>query len=459
MTINPGIFRDYDIRAVIPEELDLEGAERIGRATISLFKPKKVAISYDARLTGKEIYNRLKEAFLNMGVDVIGLGQITTDMMSYSAMELGYDLSIIVTASHNPGIYNGFKMCRSILGPVNGETGFYKIRDMVLSSQKFPDSQIKGNYEERDIYKEWIDFCFSLYKGEKIRPFKVVIDTGNGIAGKLFGHKYLLEKLPIKIIPLFFKPDGNFPNHIPNPLKTENLQFLIHKIKKEKAYFGVAIDGDGDRIVFLTETGKPLSGTIIITLISQILLNKNPGSMILYNSVCGRIIKEKVKEWGGQSKRVRVGYSLIEKEMRKTGAIFAGEYSCHFLYQKTHNCEASLYTLLLILGLLSKSKIPFSKIVAPLDKYFQSGEINFETNDKEKIMKEIEKRYQNKARSIDWLDGVTIWFDNFWANIRPSNTQPLLRLNIEADNQNIGDQKKEEFISLIVSLGAKISKE
>lgn len=459
MVINPGIFRDYDIRAVIPDELDMEGAERIGRAAVTFFRPKKVALAYDVRLTGKEIFERLKEAFINMGIDVVGLGQISTDMMSFSAMELGYELSIIVTASHNPGNCNGFKMCRAGFGPVNGETGFYKIRQMVLSSQDFPDSQVKGSFEERDIYRDWIDFCFSLFSGSKISPFKVVIDTGNGIAGKLFGHQYLLEKLPIQIVPLFFEPDGNFPNHLPYPLKEENLKFVIAKIKEEKADLGVALDGDGDRIVFLTQAGRPLSGTIMTTLIGQMLLKKNPGSMILYNSVCGRIIAEKVKEWGGQSKRVRVGYSLIEEEMKKTGAIFAGEHSCHFFYRETHNSEASLYTFLLILGLLSETNIPFSQIVAPVDKYVLSGEINFEVTNKEEVMKEIEKRYQDLAQSTDWLDGVTIWFADHWINVRPSNTQPLLRLTIEADNQDILEKKKEEFISLIISLGGKLSKE
>jgi len=459
MKIKKSIFRDYDIRAIIPKELDMEGVRRITKACIYFFKPKKIAIGRDARNTGKEIVKNMIDVFISSGIDVVDLGMYTTDMMTFASGKFGYDLSIIATASHNPPEYNGFKMAVKGGVSVSGPSGFYKIRDLVKSDKKFEFGNKKGTIEKKDIYKDWIDFCLSFVNINKIKPLKIAIDAGNGSAGLLFGHNYLKQKLPIEILPLYFNPDGSFPNHSPNPLKIENLKDLRKKIKKEKTDLGICLDGDGDRIAFLTEKGKFIPGTITTALIAETLLEKNPGETVLYNAVCGRIVAETVKKAGGKSKRVRVGYSLIKKQMQKSNALFAGEHSCHYFYRDTYNSEASLLTFLLMLEYISEKGTAFSEIIKRFDIYSQSGEINFEVEDKEEMMEKIEKEYQEKAETIDWLDGISIWFKKWWANIRPSNTQPLLRLNIEADNQTIMEKRKEELIQLIESLGGKLSED
>lgn len=455
MKISTNIFRDYDIRAVIPQELDYDGIERLMKATAFYFKPKVVAIGYDARLTGPKIQKLSLKAFQDQGIDVVDLGQITTDMMTFSAGKYNYDLAIIVTASHNPSEYNGFKMAIKGGTSVSGETGFYSIRDLAQTKKIFPDNQKKGKLIKKDIYQEWIDFCFSLSDYKKIKPLKVVIDTGNGIAGKVFGNKLITQKIPIKIIPLYFDPDGHFPNHVPNPLVMDNLKSLIERVKKEKADLGVAVDGDGDRIAFVTEKGEFVSGTITTAIIAKNLLKKYPGETVLYNAVCGRIATETIKSAGGKPQRVRVGYSLIKQQMDKTKAIFAGEHSCHYFYKNVYNSESTLLTFLLILEFLSEQNKPFSEIFSLYNKYFVSGEINFEVKNKTKIMEKIAQEYQNKADKLDWLDGVSIWFKSWWANVRPSNTQPLLRLNVEADNLQLLKQKEQEFIKLITAWGGK----
>ncbi len=457
MIISPSIFKNYDIRGIIPDELDIDGVKRIIQATAAYFRPSTVCLGYDARKTSRQISQAAREIFLANGIDVVSLGMVTTDMITFASGKFEYDLSIMITASHNPSSYNGFKMATKGGISVSGQTGFYQIRDLVLSNKEFNFNNQRGKLIHKNIYQDWIDFCFSLADLTKIKKMRVVIDAANGAGGKLFGHDYLTNKLPVEIIPLYFQPDGDFPNHLPNPLKSENLEDLRKKVKKESADFGIALDGDGDRIGFITSQGKFITGTVATAIIAKNLLQKSPGEMVLYNAVCGRVVPEVVKKSGGRSKRVRVGYSLIKKEMQEEKAIFAGEHSCHYFYRHVYNSEASLLTFLLILEEISGRGLSFTQMVDQIDKYPQSGEINFEVEDKEEVMKEVEELYKNKAKSIDWLDGISIWFEDWWANIRPSNTQPLLRLNLEADNKEILTNKTKELISLIESLGGRKS--
>ncbi len=458
MTINPDIFKNYDIRGVIPDELDMAGVNRLAEAVVDYFKPKQVAIGRDVRNTSPEIFSLFKEVFLGAGVNVFDLGIVSTDMVYFASGKLDADLSIMITASHNPAEYNGFKMMTKGAKAVSGDTGFYPLRDLVLSAKKFNlSSKNKGKLTSVDIYQDWIDFCLSFVDLKKITPKKVVIDAGNGVAGKLFGHPYLNEKLPVEIIPLYFKPDGNFPNHLPNPLNQDNLTDIQNEINRRQADFGVVLDGDGDRIGFLSEKGEFLSGTATTALIAGELLKKYPGEMILYNAVCGRIVPETVKNAGGVSERVRVGHSLIKAEMRESNALFAGEHSCHYFYRDVYFAEASLVSFLSMIDYLSLNEVPFSTAVRQFNKYPRSGEINFQVNDKQVVIKGIEKNYHQKADTVDWLDGVSVWFKTWWANIRPSNTQPLLRLNVEADNSQVLNEKTEELISLIESLGGQKS--
>jgi phosphomannomutase len=455
MVINPEIFNNYDIRAVIPDQLDMEGIHRISEAVAYFFKPQTVALGYDARNTSGKIFNIFVETFLQAGIDVDNLGMVSTDMMNFASGEFGYDLAIMITASHNPPEYNGFKISTKGGIAVSGESGFFKIRELALSGKELKlYSENNGRLKKVNLYKDWIKKCFSFIDLNKIDKLKVVIDAGNGVGGELFGNQYLVENLPIEIIPLYFKPDGRFPNHQPNPLKKENLIDLTKKVKQTKADWGAALDGDGDRIGFVTKDGKFVSGTVITALLAEKLLENNPGEIILYNAVCGRIVSEIVEKSDGVSKRVKVGHSLIKQVMRRENALFAGEHSCHYFYRDVYTSEASLLTFLLVAEYVSTQKGDFRKIVEKFDKYPQTGEINFEVDDKREVMKKVEDFYQEKALSTDWLDGLSVWFENWWFNLRPSNTQPLLRLNLEADNQQILADKKEEVISLVISLGA-----
>ena len=457
MKIAPGIFRDYDVRAVIPDELDREGAIRIGQVLVELFKPKIVAVGHDMRITTDDIAGGLTEGILKQGVDVVDLGLISTDMAYFAAGKYGYDLALSVSASHNPSEYNGFKLVKKGAIAVSGDSGVYDIRDFATSNKKIEPVQKKGKLTKRDISDDYVNHCLPFADLKSIKPFKVVIDAGNAMAG------YVIPKfepfLPIKVIPLYFELDGNFPNHIPNPLIPKNTEDLRKKVLEEKAGLGIAFDGDADRIYFIDEKGEFVNGTITTAMLAQKLLKKNPGENILYNAVTGRIVPETIKKSGGKPIRVRVGHTLIKEAMRKYNALFAGEHSAHYFYRKHYYAESAFITMLIILELISDRNLSLSKIAAEFDKYRSIPETNFEVEDKMKVMKAVEKAYQGRAEKIDWLDGVSIWFKNYWVNIRPSNTQPLLRLNIEADNEKILEEKKQEFISLITNLGGKLSDE
>lgn len=456
--INPTIFRDYDIRAEMGKELDSEGVRRIAQATIALWKPKTVSLGRDMRASGEEIFKVMSEEYRKRGIDVVDLGLITTDMSYFASFKHEYDLSVMISASHNPAGYNGFKFVKKGAIAVSGESGIYDVRDWATSDQTLPDyERVEGKLSQKDLYDEWIDYCLGQVDLKEIEPYKVVVDAGNGMASVLFER--MKGKLPLEIIPLYFELDGSFPNHIPNPLKPENVVDLQEKVKAEKADFGVAFDGDGDRIAFVDETGKYVTGTITTAMIAEMLLRKNPGEMILYNAVCGRVVPETIERHGGKSHRVRVGHTLIKEAMRKYDAFFCGEHSGHYFYKTTANAESALLTLLYVAQLMSVRKQPLSELVAEFDKYPSIPETNFEVQDKEKVMKALEDAYKSTAESTDWLDGVTIWLKNGWVNVRPSNTQPLLRLNIEADNEKILEKMKQEFVEKIKELGGKPSSE
>jgi len=457
MIINPQIFHDYDVRAIIPDQLDEKGAERIGQVLVKIFKPKTVAIGHDMRISADQISGGLTEGILKQGADVIDLGLISTDIAYFAAGKYKYDLALSVSASHNPPEYNGFKLVKKGAVAVSGDSGIYEIRDMAVSGQKIAPANNRGNLIKKDINDDYVQHCLQFVDIDKIKPFKVVIDAGNAMAGHIIPK--FEPFLPIKIIPLYFKLDGTFPNHIPNPLIPENNKALIEKVKEEKADLGMAFDGDADRICFIDEKGEMISGTVITAMIIEMLLKKNPGATILYNAIVGRIVPELIKKMGGKGIRVRVGHTLIKEAMRKHNALFAGEHSAHYYFRNHYYADSAFIAMLIMLELVSQRNQPLSTITAEFDKYPIITETNFEVKDKAEVMKAIEKTYQSKAKKIDWLDGISIWFKDFWVNIRPSNTQPLLRLNIEADNKTILAIKKKEFIDLIESFGGKLSKE
>lgn len=453
MLIDPSIFRDYDIRAVIPNQLDLDGVKRIIQAIISFTKAQSLQIGHDMRISSPQLHKASIEAAVNLGVSVIDLGLISTDMLYFAAGKYPEDIAIMISASHNPKDYNGMKLVRKGAIAISGDSGIYQIRDLALSQQHFPPkSSTPGKLIQRSILSEWANHILSFADPAKMKPFKVVIDAGNGMAGHFMPT--IEPKLSWKVTRLYYELDGTFPHHPANPAESKNLVDLIKVVKHKKADFGVAFDGDGDRMTLVDETGRILSGTIITAIIAANLLQKYPKQTILYNAIIGRVVPETIEKHGGISHRVRVGHTLIKEAMRKYNALFCGEHSGHYFFRDNFYADSAIIAALLVVELMSIFGKKLSQLVSEYDKYVSSPEINFEVQDKESIMKQIEWHYHGKASSIDWLDGITVWFKDYWFNVRPSNTEPLLRLNLEANNQRILDQHLPEILNLLSSLGA-----
>jgi phosphomannomutase len=303
MKIDPSVFKDYDIRAVAGEQLDTAGVERIGRALADHFEPQVVALGRDMRVTGKEWFEALSKGLTDSGVDVIDLGLIATDMIYYAAGTKDVDLVVMISVSHNPHQYNGMKIVKRGAKGVSGESGIYQLRDLVVSDKTFDSAKKPGSVTSMDVTAEFIDHALSMVDNASIKPLKVVVDAGNGMAGKFM--PLVDQELPIEVVPLYFELDGTFPNHLANPLLEEAREDAIAAIKEHQADLGILFDGDGDRMFLLDETGRFISGTITTAMVAKQILKKEPGSMILYNAICGRVVPETVETLGGRSQRVR----------------------------------------------------------------------------------------------------------------------------------------------------------
>lgn len=455
MQIDKKIFKDYDIRGIYPEQINFAVAKIIGSTLLTYFKPKSVAILRDMRLSGEEIRNGLVESFTNLGVDVFDAGLGGTEMQYFIAGTKPYDLVLMISASHNPPQYNGLKVVKKGPVAVTSDSGLFAVRDLI-DSVKEGKSKIPGKITPIDIWGEWREKILSLVDTSKIKPLSVVVDAGNGMAGKLLSP--IFNQLPLKLTPLYFELDGSFPHHVPNPLIEENNADLIAKIKEIGADIGFTFDGDADRMFVVDDRGRLVSGTITTALLSQYILHYHPQETILYNAICGRIVPKIIKENEGQAKRVRVGHSYIKTYMRETGAIFAGEHSGHYYFRDFFAAESGVLSALMILLLVSEEGEKLSVMVDRLSVYPSSGEINFVTPDIPKILEAIKEKYKREADSIDELDGVSVWYKDYWFNVRPSKTEPLLRLNLEADNQAMLKEKTQEVVNFIESLGARLEK-
>lgn len=452
--IDPSIFRDYDIRAIAGKQLDEEGVARIAKAVVKLFNPKSVQVGRDMRITSPSFQKVFIDTLLSSGVDVVDLGLISTDMLYFASGKYPEDMAITISASHNPPEYNGMKMSKQGAVAISGDSGIYDIKRLATSDENLDTiPEKKGNLITRDIMSEWIDHLLKFIDASKMKPFSVVSDTGNGMAGHFMPH--LEDKLPWKTTHLFYDLDGTFPNHVASPIEEKNRVDCTNKVKETGADFGLVFDGDGDRVFMVDETGRTLSGTLMTAIIAENLLQKNPNSVILYNAIIGRVVPEIIAKYGGRSERVRVGHTLIKEAMRKYDGLFCGEHSGHYFFKENFYADSAIIAALLVTELMSVKGKKLSELYDDYDKYKSSQEINFEVVDKEDVMKKIEATYKDSAQSTDWLDGVSIWFPNYWFNVRPSNTEPLLRLNVEADNEEILESKIKELKEKIESLGGK----
>ena len=449
--IDPSIFKAYDIRAVAGKQIDEEGIVRIAQAIIKIFSPKQVQIGHDMRTTSPTYHKLFVETFINSGVNVFDLGLVSTDMLYYAAGIYDEDLSITISASHNPPEYNGIKMAKKGSLPV-GE--IYQIRDLAVSNEDLTSqSDKKGILQKRDVKEGWVNHLLKFINVSQMKTFKVVCDTGNGMAGYYLPD--LEEKLPWDVSRLYYQLDGTFPNHPASPIEEKNRLDCVNKVNEIGADFGLVFDGDGDRVFMIDEKGRALSGTIMTAIVAENVLKNKPGSTIMYNAIVGRVVPEIITKNGGKPVRVRVGYTLIKKAMREQSAEFCGEHSGHYFFKDNFFADSAIIAALQVAEMMSLKNKKLSELYDEYDKYKSSQEINFSVDDKEKIMKAVEAMYKDSADSIDWLDGVTIWFKDFWFNVRPSNTEPLLRLNVEADNQGLLEEKIKELVTKIESFGAK----
>lgn len=445
------IFKDYDIRGVYPSEINEAVAKKIAYGIIRRFSPKSIAIGRDMRVSGKTLKDAFVEIFIRCGISVFDAGLIGTEMQYFIAGTKPYDLVLMISASHNPPEYNGMKLVQKGPVAVTSESGLFDIRDL-LNEPPLSGAQTSGKVVEIDLLSQWKEKIQSVADVSALKPLVVVADAGNGMAGKLIPVAF--EGLPIRLVPLYFDLDGTFPHHTPNPLIESNNRDLIAKVLELKADVGITFDGDADRMFLIDDRGRFVIGTITTALLARYMLIKYPGELILYNAICGRIVPETIKKFGGKSKRVRVGHSYIKTYMRETGAVFAGEHSGHYYWRDFYTAESGALAALMILSLLSTEQKKLSELVDELNIYPASGELNFVVADIPKTLDVIRQSFSD-AKSIDEVDGVSVWYDEFWFNVRASKTEPLLRLNVEADTKEILERKTKELITNIESLGGK----
>jgi phosphomannomutase len=438
------LFKAYDIRGVVPDELNPDIAYRIGRALVVYLGADAVCVGRDMRVSSPQLAGALIDGIRDQGADVTDIGMISTDGLYFSVGKFGFPAGVMVTASHNPAQYNGFKICRDGAQALSMDEGIGQIRDLVLAND-FPDADRHGDLIERDVTAEFVEHALSQIDLTVIQPYRIAIDAGNGMAGKIIPPVF--ERLPCELIPLYFELDGSFPNHEANPLEPENIKDLQAKVIAQGLDMGIAFDGDADRMFIVDEHGKFVGGDMVTALVAQNLLRKYPGSAVVYNLICSRTVPEVIEEAGGRPIRSRVGHSFIKKTMRAEDAVFGGEHSGHFYFRENWYADSGLIAFLTMIELLSREKKSLSEYLAPIDTRFRSGEINSEVSDVHGTLDRIKSTYHDA--DTDTLDGLTVSYPTWWFNLRPSNTQPLLRLNVEADTKDELDERTNEVLGIV----------
>jgi phosphomannomutase len=443
--LEPKVFKAYDVRGIYPTELDEEGAYAIGRAYVEQFEPSKIAVGRDMRLSAPSIARATMEGAVDGGADVLDIGLVGTEMLYFAVGELGLDGGIAVTASHNPKEYTGMKIVRRGALPVGGDSGLMEIRDRALLG--FGEPTRHGEIREQDIWPAYVDRVLSFVDRDAIKPLKVVIDAANGMAGVMLPP--VLERLPSEAIDYFFEPDGTFPNHEPNPLLPENREFIIEKVREHEADLGVAFDGDADRCFFVDDTGEFVPGDFVTALLAEGILEKHPGAKIIYDVRASWAVPETISNAGGVPLINRVGHAFIKHRMREEGAVFGGEISGHYYFSEFSQADSGVVPFLLMLELISKRGRKLSEILRPYhERYFLTGELNTPVPDVAVKLQELKERFAGEGK-LSHLDGISVEADEWHMNVRPSNTEPLLRLNLEARSRDLMERKRDEVLSVI----------
>lgn len=436
--INPKIFKAYDIRGIYPTDLNEDIAYKIGRAVVQFLEAKKIAVGRDIRESSPSLFKALARGITDQGADVYDIGLASTPMVYFASGKLDVDGAIALTASHNPAEWAGMKLARKEAAPIGENSGMLEIKDMVLAGE-FSESPQKGQIVvKEDVKNEYTEY-FSSFANFGDKKFRVVMDFANAM-GILEWEVY--KKFPdsLEIITLFENFDGKFPNHEANPLKTETLKELKKKVVETNADLGIAYDGDADRIGFVDEKGKIISMDLVTAMLAKMVLEKHPGGKIYYDLRSSKSLKEVIEENSGIALECPVGHAKIKKLMRDNGAVFAGELSGHYFFEENFRAEASTLAAIMLLNAMTETGEKISELVRDVRRYFHSGEINSEVDDKDKVITALIEKYADGK--ISEMDGVKIEYSDWWLNVRPSNTEPVLRLNLEANTKEMMEEKE-----------------
>jgi phosphomannomutase len=442
------VFKAYDVRGIVPDQLDAAMCQAIGRAMARFAGAPEIAVCRDMRESGVELAAAFSDGVRSEGVDVTDLGMASTDFLYFASGHLDAP-GAMFTASHNPARYNGLKLCLSGARPIGRDTGLAEIEieaEKLLGETLGP---LTGGHRELNLLDEWAEHVVSFVDVSTLRPLKVVADTANGMGGLVV--PIVFERLPFSVDILFPELDGNFPNHPADPIQPENLVALKKAVLAQGADIGLAFDGDADRVFLVDERAEGVSGSLTTALVAASMLTKHPGETILYNLICSHVVPEVVTEMGGTPVRTRVGHSIIKQVMAETGAVFGGEHSGHYYYRDNFRADSGIITALLVLELLSQSGQPLSVMLEPYRRYADSGEINTEVTSPLATVAAIGEHERAAGATIDLLDGLTVEHEDWWYNVRPSNTEPLLRLNVEARTEEACAAHVAEVRTLIAA--------
>ncbi|MFB7867929.1 phosphomannomutase/phosphoglucomutase [Streptomyces sp. NPDC056069] len=444
------IVKAYDVRGVVPDQWDEALAELFGAAFVRVVDADAIVIGHDMRPSSPGLSAAFARGAARLGADVTLIGLCSTDQLYYASGALGLP-GAMFTASHNPAQYNGIKMCRAGAAPVGQDTGLSQIRELVerWTEEGAPEAAATpGRVTERETLKDYAAHLLSLVDLTAIRPLKVVVDAGNGMGGHTVPTVF--EGLPLDVVPMFFELDGTFPNHEANPLDPKNIVDLQARVRAEGADLGLAFDGDADRCFVVDENGDPVSPSAVTALVAARELAKTPGGTVIHNLITSWSVPEVVRENGGTPVRTRVGHSFIKEEMAKTGAIFGGEHSAHYYFKDFWNADTGMLAALHVLAALGGQDGPLSALVASYDRYASSGEINSTVADQNARLAAVKAAYESREGvTLDTLDGLTVTSADWWFNLRASNTEPLLRLNVEARDPETMQTLRDEVLTLI----------
>ncbi len=446
--LDPKVFKAYDVRGIYPDELDEAGAYAIGQAYVQEFEPRRIAVGRDMRLSSPAMADAVMRGAADSGTDVVDLGLVGTEMVYFAVGELELEGGIAVTASHNPKEYTGMKIVRRGALPVGGDSGLLDIRTRAMSGARH-ETGPAGTIEQEDIWPRFVDRVLSFIDVAAVKPLHVVIDAANGMGGAMLPP--VLERLPIDTVRCYFEPDGTFPNHEPNPLLPENREFIVGKVREEQADLGVAFDGDADRCFFVDDTGDFVPGDFVTALLAESILEKQPSAKILYDVRASWAVPETIERAGGVPLINRVGHAFFKHRMREEGAVFGGEVSGHYYFRDFSQADSGVIPFLLMLELVSKRGKKLSEILHPYrERYFITGELNTPVADVALKLQELKERFGPEG-AVSHLDGLSVDAEQWHMNVRPSNTEPLLRLNLEALSPELMERKRDEVLEVIRS--------